>query len=32
MYINIKYIPAGYTADNSNYFWDRGELFVYCEK
>ena len=32
MYAKITEIPAGYTADNSNYFFDNGELFVYCEK
>lgn len=32
MYMNINAIPADYTADNNNYFWDRGELFVYCTK
>ena len=32
MYVNIKDIPAGVTVDNNNYFFDNGELFVYCEK
>lgn len=32
MYYNIKGIPAGLTADNGNYFFDRGEVFVYCHK
>lgn len=32
MYVNIKDIPAGVTVDNNNYFFDNGELFVYCER
>ena len=32
MYVNIKNIPVGVTVDNNNYFFDNGELFVYCEK
>lgn len=32
MYAKITEIPAGYTADNSNYFFENGEIFVYCEK